>query len=213
MQWKFNNPQLLEQALTHSSLTKDDSKIHNNERLEFLGDAVLKLVFSQYLFERYPHADEGLLTKYRSKLISDSLLEIIGYKLGFDRSVKLGQMMRNKTVPKSIVGNVVEAIIGALYLDQGFAAAEKFILELWQEHIEIAIEESTSTDYKSLLQERIQKEYKIQPEYKTLDSFGPDHEKSFEVGVYLAGRLLAKAEAPSKKLASQLAAKKALEES
>lgn len=211
----ITNPELLLQALTHSSYTKDHPEVANNERLEFYGDAVLKLVFSKYLFNRFPDADEGLLTKYRARLISDDLLSTIGAQLELNKILRVGvSMYKNgapKKLPKSMLGDTVESLIGAVYLDQGFGEAEDFILMNWADLIEQALKDATTADYKSLLQERIQREYKMSPQYKTIDAFGPDHDKEFEIGVYIEDKLLGKARGDSKKDAGQNAAKVALE--
>lgn len=216
MDFGIKNPELLLQALTHSSYTKDHPEILNNERLEFYGDAVLKLVFSKYLYTMFPDANEGLLTKYRARLISDDLLSIIANKLEINKLLRVGVSMYKKgspkKLPKSVLGDAIEALIGAIYIDQGFASAEKFILGYWSESIDKALEDAMTADYKSLLQEKIQKEHKESPEYRTLDSFGPDHKKEFEIGVYLNGKLLGKAKGKSKKDAGQNAAKVALKE-
>lgn len=211
----ITNPELLLQALTHSSYTKDHPEVVNNERLEFYGDAVLKLVFSKYLFHRFPDADEGLLTKYRARLISDDLLSTIGSQLELNKVLRVGvSMYKNgapKKLPKSMLGDTVESLIGAIYIDQGYGAAEDFVLKYWADLIEQALKDATTADYKSLLQEKIQREHKKSPEYRTLDSFGPDHNKEFEIGVFIEGKLLGKARGDSKKEAGQNAAKVALE--
>jgi ribonuclease III len=216
MDFGINNPELLLQALTHSSYTKDHPEVSNNERLEFFGDAVLKLIFSNYLFYRFPYADEGLLTKYRARLISDDLLSRVSSELSINKVLRVGvSMYQNgapKKLPKSVMGDALEALIGAIYIDSGYSAAEDFVLMNWSDHIEQALEDATTTDYKSILQEKIQLEFKKSPEYRTIDAFGPDHNKEFEIGVFLEERLLGKARGSSKKEAGQNAAKAALEE-
>ena len=206
---------IYKQALSHSSLTKDDPEHLNNDRLEFYGDAVLKLVISKYLFDRFPEEDEGILTQYRARIISDDLLGEIGFSLGFDKQVKLGASLnasraKGLAVPKSVVGDAVEAHIAALYIDQGYEAAEKFILETWEPFLEQAIAESISTNYKSELQAYYQGKYKESPSYRTIESSGPDHAKEFEMGVYFRGDLIASAKGANKKDASQAAAQAAL---
>lgn len=207
----FINQNLLQRALTHSSYTKDSPQNLSNERLEFLGDAVLKLVFSEYLFEKFPEHDEGLLTKYRARLISDEILSLIGFEIGLEKLIKVGLTLNSKNLPKSVVGNCVEALIGALYLDQGMIQAREFILEHWNPKlIEKCICESMEIDYKSLLQEKIQGQYKEAPYYVDLRSFGPDHDKSFEVAAMVREKQLATGSGKTKKLASQEAAKNSL---
>lgn len=202
---------LIDEALTHSSLTKDDSKRKSNERLEFFGDAVLKLVFSKYLLNRFQEADEGLLTKYRARLISDDLLSSIAEHIDLQKHLRIGSSMTNMKQSKSILGNALEALIGAVYLAKSYEDAENFILELWHDHIDKALEDALSLDYKSLLQEKIQSLYKMQPDYKTLSSIGPDHSKEFEIGVFIEDKLLGQAKGATKKIAGQNAAKVALE--
>ncbi len=201
---------LYKQALTHSSVSKDNPTESDNERLEFFGDAVLKLVFSKYLFDRFKNSGEGTLTKYRSRLISDQVLSMIGYDLEFDKKVLVGSSLANKKKPKSIVGDAVEAHIGALYLDRGYEAAEKFILDSWDKHIDNCIEEAETENYKARLQELIQKEHSMAPHYGVLEEHGPDHDKEFTVGVYFKEELLGSGKGISKKDASQMAAKDAL---
>ncbi len=208
----ISDPNLLKLALTHSSCTKDDPTLSNNQRLEFYGDAVLKLIFSKYLFNRFPNSDEGLLTKYRARLISDNLLGQIADELGLAADIKVGSsMLSKKPLPMSLLGDCLEAIIGAVYIDQGFQAAEELVMLHWQKYINEAIKDSMEKDYKSLLQEAIQKEYKEPPNYRTIATFGLDHDKQFEVGVYIADKLLGSARGNSKKDAGQNAAKVALE--
>lgn len=207
----INDKTLLKEALTHSSKSRDDDSVRNNERLEFLGDAVLKLTITNYLFDKYPRKQEGTLTKYRAKLISDKMLSSLAKKLNLMERTSIGSTVSRENIPDSVIGDAVEAIIGAIYLDSGYEQAHNFILELWDEDMKQAIDDSIELEYKSRLQELIQNKYKKLPEYKTLKSQGPDHKKEFEVGVYLDAKLLAKASAFSKKEASQLAAKYALE--
>lgn len=204
------DPELLKQALTHVSLSRDDGSVLDNERLEFLGDSVLKLVFSEYLYERFPACDEGILTKYRAKLISDSLLSQIASDLQLANYIKVGSTMTGK-IPASVVGNALEAIIGAVYLDSGYGAARDFILKSWDNFIQSSLDLAIETEYKSRLQEVIQEKFKTVPEYKVLETSGPDHAKIFTMGVFLQGKKLAEATSFSKKEAGQQAAAKALE--
>lgn len=212
LELNLSDSSLLELALTHSSCTKDNPDLVNNERLEFFGDAVLKLIFSKYLYNRFPESDEGLLTKYRARLISDDLLSKIAHSINLAAHLKIGSSLARKTnLPKSIIGDSLEAIIGAIYIDKGFEAAESFVMRQWHDYIEEAIVDSIEKDYKSLLQEKIQRDHKESPDYRTISSSGPDHDKQFEVGVYIAGKLLGSATGYSKKDAGQNAARVALE--
>ncbi|MDD9898319.1 MAG: ribonuclease III [Candidatus Melainabacteria bacterium] len=208
----FQDLSLFELALTHSSCSKDNPQQLNNERLEFYGDAVLKLIFSKYLFYKFPDSDEGVLTRYRARLISDALLADIAHEIGVDNQIKVGSSLAGKPkLPASVIGDSLEAIIGAVYIDKGFDAAENFVLLAWEPHIENAIRDAIEKDYKSLLQEKIQRDHDNPPDYKTLGSSGPDHNKEFEVGVYAGDKLLGQASGKSKKEAGQNAAKVALE--
>ena len=209
----INDKDLLLNALTHSSKSREDETVRNNERLEFLGDAVLKLTITKYLFDKYPKAQEGILTKYRAKLISDKMLSSLAKKLNLAQHAVIGTTLARDNIPDSVSGDTVEALIGAIYLDSGIEKAHDFILELWQEDMSQAIEDALELEYKSRLQELIQDKFKILPIYKVISSKGPDHKKEFEIGVYLDAKLLATAKAFSKKDASQLAAKIALEDS
>jgi ribonuclease III len=200
---------LYEQAFIHSSYRRENNLDTDNERLEFFGDAVLKLVFSEYLIERFPEEGEGVLTKYRSRLISDELLAQIASELDFKSKVKVGDSLSGK-IPKSILGDALEAFIGAVYREVGYDEAKNFILKYWAKYIDKAIDDSVSKDYKSILQEKVQKSKNLQPEYKTLSKSGPDHDQIFEVGVYLEGKLLGKGKGHSKKKAGLKAAEEAV---
>ncbi len=206
----IEDPALLREALTHSSCTRDDETIKNNERLEFLGDAVLKLTMTKYLYNIYADKQEGLLTKYRANLISDKLLASMAKKLELADKIYIGSTVFRDKMPDSIQGDALEALIGAIYINKGFDLARDFILDLWMDDIPQAIKDSIEQEYKSRLQELVQEKYKKLPHYVTLSSSGPDHYKEFEIGVYLDSKLLGRAKAYSKKVASQNAAKQAL---
>ena len=203
---------LLKVSLTHSSYAKDHPGTQSNQRLEFYGDSVIKLVFSKYLYNRFPDADEGLLTKYRARLISDDLLATIAEeKFLISQAIHISPCMNRKKLPRSILGDALEAIIGAVFIDKGLDFVENFILVLWQEYIEQALVDALEIDFKSILQQKLQQTHKEHPIYKTLESNGPAHQRSFTVGVYLGETLLAQGKGPNKKLAGQSAAKLACE--
>jgi ribonuclease-3 len=207
---KTINPNLLQRALTHSSCSVENRDIKNNERLEFFGDSVLKLVFSKYLYNRFPESDEGLLTKYRARLVSDDLIATIAEnKLDLARHIKISQSIKRLRMPRSILANTLEAIVGAVFIDKGLEFAEVFIMALWQDFIDQALIEAD--DYKSLLQNYLQKKYKEHPVYKTIESQGLSHKKSFVVGVFLGDQCLGQGTGVSKKIAGQSAAKQALD--
>ncbi len=196
---------LFEQAYTHSSVTKEDSQIANNERLEFYGDAVLKLVFSEYLFNKYPNYPEGDLTKLRSLLVSDQSLVKVAHKIKVADRLKVGDSINKYNLPNSIIGNAVEAHIAAIYMTQGYEAARDFILGAWSELIE-TVQVEVAKNYKSILQDYYQREHMRAPRYKTISHSGPDHDKHFLVGVYFDDQLLGQGEGTSKKSASMEAA-------
>ncbi len=197
---------LFEQAYTHSSVTKEDAQIANNERLEFYGDAVLKLVFSEYLYNKFPDYPEGELTKLRSLLVSDQSLVKVATKINVLARIKVGDSLsRKKHLPESILGNAVEAHIAALYISQGYDAARDFILESWAELNETVLED-VGNNYKSILQDHFQRQHAKAPRYKTISHSGPDHDKNFEVGVYFDDAILGVGKGSSKKSASMAAA-------
>jgi ribonuclease-3 len=209
---KTINPELLKRALTHSSYSKDHPDCLHNERLEFFGDSVLKLVFSKYLYDRFPDSGEGLLTKYRSRLVSDDLIATIAEKkLNLVQHIKISQAMKHQRISRSILADALEAVVGAVYLDRGLEFTEAFIMALWQDFIEQALVDAIEIDFKSMLQEQLQKIHKEHPVYKTIQSDGPAHKKSFVVGVFLGDQCLGQGAGVNKKIAGQAAAKNALD--
>ena len=204
----FKDKRLLKQAFTHSSYANVHSIEDDNERLEFLGDSILNLVISDYLYERYPDFDEGKLSRMKSALVNRDTL------FSWGKTVELGEFMflsreeeaaggREKD---SIIANAFEALIAAIYRDQGYLSAKYFIIGMisQQEKIE-------RMDFKSILQEAVQKKYKILPEYGIKQESGPDHEKIFEIEVKVKNRTYGRGVGKSKKDAQQQAAKEALE--
>lgn len=205
---RFRKPELLREALTHKSHASETKKGRFNERLEFLGDAVLSTLVAAYLYEHLPDADEGRLSKQKSQLVSRPALNRWARELDLGSFIFLGAGEegsggRHRT---SIVANALEALIGALYLDGGFEAAKGFILPwVTGQHPKV-----TETDYKSRLQEIFQKRYKTPPDYELKSAVGPDHDKTFSVSVRLGDRLLGAGTGKSKKEAEQSAAQDAL---
>ena len=208
LQIKFQNPELLEEALTHSSAYHNG---FSNERMEFLGDSILGLVVTEYLYRTYPEFSEGKLTKIKSVVVSRRTLAVVTKKLEVAQYCYFGQGIRKRpTIPSSIQANLFEALVGAIYLDQGYEAARKFILSHLLNVIELQKHDQNSEDFKSLLQDYCQKYYGLTPTYEVTDAEGPEHEKIFTVAVSLGDRLFEEGKGKSKKKAEQMAAKSTL---
>lgn len=204
---KFTNKQLLLEAITHKSYAIESNKKYWNERLEFLGDSILSLIVADYLYSKYPDFSEGNLSKLKSQLVSRAYLTRWAKELNLGEFILLskGEETSGGRKRESILANVFESILAAIYLEKGFITAKKFITEFLSKIKTVQI-----TDYKSKLQELIQGKYKILPVYKVINEFGPAHEKNFVVGVYLKKRLLGLGEGKNKKDAEQKAARDAL---
>lgn len=208
---KFSDKSLLETALTHSSAV--DDRLLSNERLEFLGDAVLALVICQALFERFPDYLEGDLTKIKSKLVSRETCAQISGRLGLQKFLKVGKgMISNRALSGSLAAGVLETIIAAIYLDGGFEVARGFIMRVFGSLLEQADAEQAQGNFKSLLQQYAQERFNATPSYVLLDEKGPDHHKCFELGVVIADRQFPSAWGANKKEAEQKAAFNALVE-
>ena len=203
---------LLDKSLTHSSFVKENNKksLEDNERLEFFGDAVLKLIVSEYLMENYSEYSEGELSKLRAFVVSEKVLGNVANKLAIKKYILTGKNEK-KSMPVSILADSVEALIAVIYYECGIDIARKFIYEHFKEFIQLAGENTEIDNYKAVLQEYTQKHQLGLPTYKTLSEVGPEHNKEFEVIVLLNNNKLAQGKGKSKKEASQSAAKKALE--
>lgn len=215
LQNRFKNSDYFELALIHRSFpfknTKIDSVGHN-ERLEFIGDAVLGLVVASELAQRFQDCNEGVLSQMRSSLVQESTLAEIAKDLGLNEDLKMSfQEEKNGGREKSrILASAFEAVVGALYLDSGFETAKSFVLEVYENRWPKTDERiSWDKDFKTQLQEMSQKMDKTCPSYELLNADGPDHEKVFKIKVDVMNKTF-EAEAPSKKQAEQLAAKKAV---
>jgi ribonuclease-3 len=212
---KFNNLELLKEALTHRSYLNEfkNRNLQSNERLEFLGDAVLSFVVSTWLFKKFPQFFEGKLTSLRSNLVKTTSLTKVAQKLKVGDYLLLskGEKEANGQQNPTLLANAMEAIIGAIFLDQGVQKAKDFI----EIHFEPLLKEIMASgrlkDHKSLLQEKIQAQTSQSPAYKTVKEEGPEHNKVFTVSVIAEGRLLATGAGKSKQKAEQQAAKQALE--
>lgn len=212
---KFKNKDLLIQAFIHRSYLNENpqSKLHHNERLEFLGDAVLELVVTEYLFEKYPKKSEGELTNWRASLVNAKMLLKLGQNLGFNNFLLLskGEAKELGKARQYILANTFEAFIGSLYLDSGYDTCKRFIKKHLIKELPHIIKERLFEDAKSLFQEQSQEVVGITPTYKVLREWGPDHVKHFVIGVFLQKELVAEGEGSSKQEAEESAAKKALE--
>ena len=210
---KFSNQDLLLQALTHRSYINENPKWHldHNERLEFLGDAVLELVVTEYLYNNYPNP-EGELTNWRAALVNSIMLAKISSKFDLNNYVLLsrGEARDTGRARQYILANAVEAVIGAIYLDQGYKVCDKFIKKFVLDELRGVLESGSYKDYKSLFQEQAQERAGITPTYEVIKEWGPDHAKHFHVGVYLEKELIGEGSGPSKQDAQQAAAESAL---
>ncbi len=210
----FINKALLKQAFIHRSYINENraSGLEHNERLEFLGDAVLELVITDYLYKRFPAMNEGELTSLRSALVNADTCSLVAQKLGANDFLLLsrGESKDMGRARQYILANTLESIIGAIYMDQGYEVAQKFILTHITPLVEEIIEKGTWIDAKSLFQEKAQEFEGITPQYKTIKETGPDHDKHFTVGVYLGKDEIGAGEGKSKQDAEQEAARDAL---
>ncbi len=211
----FKDKNLLKQAFTHRSYLNEhrDRELVHNERLEFLGDAVLELIVTEYLYHKYPDQTEGDLTSYRSALVNAVTLSDAASKIDMNDFLLLskGEAKDIGKARQIILANTIEALIGAIFLDQGYETAKYFISNNIFMLVEKIVEDKSWLDAKSEFQEKAQDNEGITPSYKTLKEEGPDHDKKFTVGVYLEEKKIAEGEGKSKQEAEQLAAKAALE--
>lgn len=210
---RYKNIELLKEALTHSSYANEGKKnSKNNERLEFLGDSVLSIIVAEHLFTHYKHLPEGELTKLRASLVCEKSLHKFAKKIGLGDYLYLGKGEENTGGRErpSILADAFEAVIASIYLDDGLESAKEFVLKFVPEHIDMNTV-SVLSDYKTALQEIIQKNREEKIEYVLVDEVGPDHNKSFLVEVHLNSNVIGTGKGRSKKQAEQYAAKEALE--
>lgn len=211
---KLKNRELFEQAFTHRSyLNETKQKISSNERLEFLGDSVLSFIVSNYLYNKYPHYNEGILTNLRSQLVNTKSLAQIARELNFGVLLKLskGEEDSKGRQNQSLLADSFEAYIGALFLDQGIDTVYEFLNKVLLPKADNFVKNKAFKDPKSLLQEKIQAKGKTSPQYKVIKESGPAHAKFFTVNVYAKETLLGTGEGKSKQQAEEMAAKQALE--
>lgn len=208
----INDIELLHQAFVHSSYAYERPEDgQSNERLEFLGDAVLDQVVSEYLFNNYHEAKEGEMTKWRAAVVCELTLADVARKLGLQSFLLLGKGMQKTALKHSdaLLADCMEALIGALYLDQGYAAVEKLLEQHIKYYVNLAVQGKLKPDYKTALQEYTQSQYHIVPDYRVVEERGPAHAREFAVEVSFNDIVWGIAEGNSKKEAEQHAAKEA----
>lgn len=211
---KFNDKDLLTQAFVHRSYLNENPgfELDQNERLEFLGDAVLELVITAYLYKEYPQKAEGELTNWRAALVNAKMLTSVAEELGFNDFLLLSRG-ENKELGKArqyILANTFEALIGAAYLDSGYETCDTFIKKYLLAKLPLIIQEKLYKDAKSGFQEQAQEKVGVTPIYKVMKEWGPDHKKKFTVGVFLSEEKIAEGDGYSKQEAEEEAAKEAL---
>lgn len=210
---RFRSLNLLNLALTHRSVLNTTNKPNNNERLEFLGDSVLGLSVTEYLYNKFPLSKEGDLAKIKSYVVSEEVLSKIGLKIGLDGLLLIGkgEEASGGRRKHAILEDALEALFGAYYLDSGYEKSKEFVLSLLIPEIDNVIEGNYRKDYKTIFQEMVQKKNKVCPKYKLLKKQGPDHDTLFVYQVYVNGAVMGTGRGKSKKSAEQNAAKAALE--
>ncbi len=210
----FKNKDLLIQAFVHRSYLNEhpDFRLGHNERLEFLGDAVIELIVTEYLYEKYPQKTEGELTNWRAALVNANQLAEVAQEIGLGEFLLLskGEEKDNSKARHYILANTFEALLGSIYLDLGYEVSKEFIKEYLLNKLPRIIERGLFKDPKSRFQEESQERLGITPTYKVLEEWGPDHAKHFIVGVFLNEELIAKGQGSSKQEAEIEAAKEAL---
>jgi len=209
LRYQFKDRALLELALTHASLREEGRQ--TNERLEFLGDAVLGLVIAHFLYTAFPELSEGRLTRLRSAVVSAEPLARLGRRLELDQAVRLGKGLRRDELSPAVLANVVEAVIGAVFLDGGIEAASPLILWGLEPEIDDELAQRSARNWKSRLQEHTQHLAHVTPTYAVREEEGPDHRKEFVVAALINGVERGRGRGASKKAAEQAAAREALE--
>lgn len=214
IEYSFKNKELLDNALRHSSFVNEqpNESLEDNERLEFLGDAVLSLIIGHLLMIKYPKLNEGDLSRTRANLVNASQLAIIAKNIDLGRFIYLGkgEIQTHGRKKHSILADALEALLAAIYLDGGFNAAFNFISQQFASQLKSITTTVVNNDYKSQLQELIQEKHKVTPEYNVVDEKGPDHDKTFEVKLNVCD-IQTTGSGKNKKMAEQNAAEKALQ--
>lgn len=215
----FKNEKLLEVALTHKSFSYEqansESKLLHNEKLEFLGDAVLDLILSEFLMETFPESNEGPLSKMRAHLVNESGLSQIGHEIGLHHEMRLGrgEVQSQGAMKPRLLASCLEALMGACFADQGYETTKTIVRKIFSKRLEdLKATSGFDNDYKSQLQEKVQAETKQTPVYELKSSQGPAHDRVFEVCVMIGSEELAVGQGKSKKAAEQNAAEKGLQQ-
>jgi ribonuclease III len=211
IQYKFQRPELLKEALTHASVA--DHRLQSNERMEFLGDAVLDLIICEALYKRFPEYLEGDLTKIKSAVVSRRTCAEVSTETGLIDLLIIGKGISSReAMPSSLAAAVYESIVAGIYLDGGFDVVKEYVLRTMSPKIDSIASNTHQQNFKAVLQQHAQKSLGATPIYELLDEKGPDHSKCFEVCVVVDGRRFGSAWGPNKKMAEQKAALLALEE-
>ena len=207
IKYKFKDEQILQLALTHKSYSAEKGLLHCNERMEFLGDSILSAVVSCYLYNKYSDAEEGILSQKKAQIVSAANLADWAKEIKLDSFVLINQNEEKNGARKreTLLCDSFEAVVGAIFLDGGFKLAENFINSFLKSHHKIEI-----VDYKTKLQEKVQSLFQTLPKYIVIKETGPDHDKNFEVAVYIKNKVFGKGKGSSKKQAEQAAARIAL---
>ena len=210
---KFNNLELLNLSLTHRSYSRENNlRELDNQRLEFLGDAVIGLVICEYLYSSYNKLEEGDLTKIKSVIVSKEVIYKISLKLNMGMYILFGKSeIEDEKGRKKVLSDAYESLVGAIYLDLGYDVAKKWIISKFLSDIKKVVSGKLKIDYKSELQQYIQKQFKSYPKYVLIKEKGPDHQKEFFIGIKFKNKILGKGIGSSKKEAEQKAAKAAIE--
>ncbi len=211
---QFKNKKLFDQAFTHRSfLNETKEKVSSNERLEFLGDSIISFVISEYLFNKYPQVNEGILTNMRSLLVNTKSLAKVARELNLGEYLKLskGEEDSKGRQNQSLLADSFEAFVGALLLDSGIEQTKDFLIQVFSQRVQDLEKERSFKDPKSLLQEYVQSRKQNSPQYKVIDELGPAHSRVFTMGVFIGNKLFAEGKGKSKQEAEENAATLALE--
>lgn len=216
IKYEFKDKDLLALAVTHKSFSAEHrAKKENNEKLEFLGDAVLDFILSEILYLAFPDDDEGILSKKRASLVNEEVLAILAKKLELDKFLKMGkgEVLTGGDKKPRLLASAFEALSGAIFLDGGYTAVKRYLIENFQPEISnLNLEVHYAKDFKTRLQEIIQKKFKMPPQYQLISESGPAHDKAFAVQVVMGDKILGIGQGKTKKEAEQMAAEKAIKE-